>query len=70
MNNNRIHSEDRDLLEQTAKVLPDLKALVSSLDSSRGGEEALVIFLKSSKRCLAAMENKEDKFRLKVKISF
>lgn len=70
MNNNRIHSGDRDLLEQMAKVLPDSKALVSSLDSSKAEEEVSVIFLKSSKRCLVATGNKEDKFRLKVRISF
>jgi len=70
MSNNRILSEDRDLLEQTAKVLPDLKASASSLDSSRAEEEVSEIFLKSSKRCLAAMGNKGVKFRRRVKILF
>jgi hypothetical protein len=69
MNNNRILLVDKGLLEAVAKGLPDLKGLANNLDSSKVGV-VLEIFLKSLKRCLEAMENKEDKFKLKVKILF
>jgi hypothetical protein len=69
MSNNRIRLGDKVLLEQMVKVLPDSKALVSNLDSRRA-EEASGIFLKNSKRCLVVKENKGDKCRPKVRISF
>lgn len=70
MSNNKIRLGDKVLLEQMVRVLPDSKALVSNLDNRRAEEEALVIFLRNSKRCLEVTENKEDKCRRKVRISF